>query len=230
MNDTIWQVATLALPLIFAIVFHEVAHGLAARALGDPTATEQRRLSLNPLRHVDLFGTLLLPGMLALAHLPVFGWAKPVPVDARRLRNPRRDMALVGAAGPAMNLVMALVAAIAIGLLARWLGPGHRPGAATAFVMSNLAVFLSINLFLALFNLLPLPPFDGSHVVEGLLPAPLARGYARFRRVGMLIPLVLIVLLPRLYPGFDPVGMVIDPPVNWLTDHYLALAELIAAR
>lgn len=228
MNDTVWQVATLALPLIFAIVFHEVAHGLAARRLGDNTATELGRLSLNPLRHVDLFGTLILPGMLALAHLPVFGWAKPVPVDARRLRNPRRDMALVGAAGPAMNLLMGLLAAVLIGLLARWLGPGHRPGLATAFVMTNLAVFLSINLFLAMFNLIPLPPFDGSHVVEGLLPDGLARRYARFRRVGMLLPIALIVLVPRLVPGFDPVGMVIDPPVDWLLRHYLALAEWIA--
>jgi Zn-dependent protease len=230
MNDTVWQVLTLALPLIFAIVFHEVAHGLAARALGDRTATELGRLSLNPLRHVDPVGTLLLPGMLALAGLPVFGWAKPVPVNARRLRHPRRDMALVGAAGPAMNLAMGLVAAVAIGGLARLLGPGHRPGVAVAFAMSNLAVFLSINIFLALFNLLPIPPFDGSHVVEGLLPAPLARGYARFRRVGMLIPLVLIVVLPRLIPGLDLVGMAIDPPADWLRDHYLALAEWIAAR
>ena len=230
MNDTLWQVATLALPLIFAIVFHEVAHGLAARALGDPTAAELKRLSFNPLRHVDPLGTLLVPGMLALAHLPVFGWAKPVPVNARRLNNPRRDMALVGAAGPAMNLVMALVAAVAIGLLARWLGPGHRPGLATAFAMTNLANFLSLNLFLALFNLLPLPPFDGSHVVEGLLPARLAALYARFRAVGMLVPLLLIVVLPRLVPGFDLIGRLVDPPFDWLSAHYVGLAEWIAAR
>ena len=112
MNDTIYQAAALIIPLVIAIVFHEIAHGWTARALGDPTADELGRLSLNPLRHVDLFGTIILPGILKLSGLPVFGWAKPVPVDFRRLNNPRRDMMLVGAAGPAMNFAMALGAAI----------------------------------------------------------------------------------------------------------------------
>ncbi|MBS0254808.1 MAG: site-2 protease family protein [Proteobacteria bacterium] len=229
MNPTLFQALTLVLPLVCAIVFHEVAHGWMARALGDPTAAELKRLSLNPLRHVDPVGTLLIPGLLAMAHLPVFGWAKPVPVNTRRLRHPRRDMALVGAAGPMMNLAMGLAAAVAIGLLARWLGPGHRPGLGTSFVMANLANFLTVNLSLALFNLLPIPPFDGSHVVEGLLPAPLAAIYARFRRAGMLIPILLIVVVPRLFPGFDPVAMLIDPPIDWLLERYLALATAIAA-
>ena len=96
--------------------------------------------------------------------------------------------------------------------------------------MTNLAIFIQVNLFLALFNLLPLPPFDGSHVVEGLLPAPLARGYARFRRVGMLVPIVLIVVVPRLVPGFDPIGLMVDPPVDWLYTRYLSLAQWIVTR
>ena len=106
MNDTLFQAATLILPLIFAIVFHEVAHGLVARWRGDPTAEQLNRLSLNPIRHVDPFGTVILPGMLALVKAPVFGWAKPVPVNSARLRNPRWDMVLVALAGPGMNLLL----------------------------------------------------------------------------------------------------------------------------
>ncbi|MBB4612343.1 site-2 protease family protein [Novosphingobium taihuense] len=113
----VWQIATIAIPMILAIVFHEVAHGWVARALGDPTAAEQKRLSLNPLRHVDPFGTIILPGLLKLSGAPVFGWAKPVPVDFRRLRNPRWGMVLVAAAGPLTNCVLAFVAAIGLGLL-----------------------------------------------------------------------------------------------------------------
>ena len=109
MNDTLSTALALIPALVFAIVFHEVAHGFVARLLGDPTASEQRRLSLNPLRHVDPIGTVVLPGILALTGAPVFGWAKPVPVIKGRLRNPRRDMMIVAAAGPGSNLVMALL-------------------------------------------------------------------------------------------------------------------------
>ena len=117
MTETLLYAAILVPCLIIAIVFHEVAHGLAALALGDPTAREQRRLSLNPLRHVDPVGTVILPGFLALVKAPVFGWAKPVPVNQWRLRNPRFGMMLVAAAGPGMNLVMALVSVVLLGLL-----------------------------------------------------------------------------------------------------------------
>jgi len=122
MNQTLFQAAALIVPLILAIVFHEVAHGRVARHFGDPTALERGRLTLNPLKHVDPVGTVILPGMLALAHLPVFGWAKPVPVDPRRMDNPRRDMMLVAVAGPATNLVLAAVGAVLLGLLARSFG------------------------------------------------------------------------------------------------------------
>ena len=117
MNDTLFQVAALVIPLVIAIVFHEVAHGWTARLLGDPTAAQLGRLSLNPIKHVDPFGTIILPGMLKLAGLPVFGWAKSVPVIKGRLRNPRRDMMIVAATGPGSNLVMALFGAVALGLV-----------------------------------------------------------------------------------------------------------------
>ncbi|MFC3174154.1 site-2 protease family protein [Novosphingobium bradum] len=232
MNDTLVQAAALIMPLVLAIVFHEVAHGRVARHFGDPTALERGRLTLNPLRHVDPIGTIVLPGMLALAHLPVFGWARPVPVDARRLDNPRRDMMLVAAAGPATNLALALVGAVLLGLLARpFAGAGVGEGEAgglVGFLALNLINFVMINVFLALFNLLPIPPFDGSHIVEGLLPLRLARGYAKVRRLGFALVLVVLIVLPTLVRGFDPIGWLVRPPVEWLTGHYFALADAIA--
>lgn len=224
MTDTVYQAGALILPLIIAIVFHEVAHGRVARMLGDPTADELGRLSLNPVRHVDPIGTVVLPGMLALAHLPVFGWAKPVPVIPQRLGNPRRDMMLVAAAGPGSNLLLAAVGAVLLGLIARsQAGGGDVPGW-VGFLALNLVNFVMINVFLALFNLLPIPPFDGSHILEGVLPEPLRSAYARFRQVGFALVLIVLIGLPMLVPGFDPVGTLIGPPARWLTEHYFALA------
>jgi Zn-dependent protease len=183
---------------------------------------------LNPLRHVDPVGTVFLPGMLALAHAPVFGLAKPVPVDVRGLPHPRRAMMIVGAAGPAMNFVLAAVAAVGIGILAR-IEPGA--GAVAQFVFDNLVNFLVINLSLACFNLLPLPPFDGSHIVEGLLPERAANAYARLRPLGFPIILVLLVVLPWLMPAIDPVQALLVPPVSWLGEHcQLSRALWPAAR
>ncbi|MGH6787077.1 MAG: site-2 protease family protein, partial [Novosphingobium sp.] len=216
--------------LVIAIVFHEVAHGYVAKLLGDPTAQERRRLSLNPLRHVDPIGTLVLPGLLALFKLPVFGWARPVPVIKERLRNPRVGMMLVAAAGPASNLVLAAVGAVLLGLLARFLGGGETAPGLAGFAAQNLINFLMINVFLALFNLLPIPPFDGSHIVEGLLPRPLAARFVQLHRLGFLLVVLLIVVLPGLIPGFDPVGRVVLPPVEWAIGHYLSLAGLVAGR
>ncbi len=228
MTETILAALEWIVPLIFAIVFHEVAHGLMARALGDPTAQEQNRLSLNPLRHVDPIGTVILPGMLALAKAPIFGWAKPVPVSQWRLRNPRYGMMVVAAAGPAMNLVMAAVGAIFFGLLAKSYGGIQQPTGAVGFVSHNLANFIQINVFLALFNLLPIPPFDGSHIVEGLLPRPLAAGYAKMRAMGMLIPIMLLIVVPSLFPGLNVVGY-IYAPVRWVIGQYDLLAAFVAA-
>ena len=228
MTGTLYQAAALFVPLIFAIVFHEVAHGYAARLLGDSTAHDAGRLTLNPLRHVDPVGTVILPGMLALAHLPVFGWAKPVPVTGWRLRNPRRDMMLVAAAGPGSNLVLAALGAVVLGLLARFAGGAANEGGVVQFAALNLLNFISINVFLALFNLLPIPPFDGSHIVEGLLPRRGAALFAKVRQTGFLLAVALLIVLPTLIPGFDPVGKVVGPPVDWLVGHYLNLADLVA--
>ena len=227
MNQTVMQAAALILPLVFALVFHEVAHGWVARALGDPTASELNRLSLNPLRHVDPVGTVILPGMLALAKAPVFGWAKPVPIDARRLRNPRRDMMLVAAAGPGMNLAMGALSAVLLGLLARAYGGVQEPTGPVLFVRDNLINFIQLNVFLALFNLIPIPPFDGSHIMEGLLPRALARPYAKIRQLGMLLPILLLIVLPSLIPSFDLLQVVYGP-FEWVIGLYRDLAAMVS--
>jgi len=207
-----WRLATWLIPLIIAIVFHEVSHGLVANALGDPTAKQRGRLSFNPFRHIDPFGTVLLPMLLAVTGAPVFGWAKPVPVVARRLRNPRWHMILVALAGPGMNLLLAAVAAIMIAALVA-LAP---TGIGWAFLGQNLLNFVAINIFLAVFNLIPMPPFDGGHVVEGLLPPALAAQYGKLKRYGFLLLIILLLVVPRMFPGADIVGRVVGPPVNWL--------------
>lgn len=228
MNDTLLQAAALIIPLIFAIVFHEVAHGWTALALGDPTAKERRRLSLNPLRHVDPFGTLILPAMLWLTTHTAFGWAKPVPVNKWRLRDPRRGMMAVAAAGPATNLVLAAIGAVLLGLLVRYAGNSNAP--ALQFVADNFNNFIMINVFLAFFNLLPIPPFDGSHIVEGLLPDTAARAYARLRPYGFALMFLVLLIIPRLFPGWGVIDRVVVPPVAWLGEHYYNLAKMIAGQ
>ena len=209
MNGTLYTIAIWLIPLVIAIVFHEVAHGYVARLLGDQTAAERGRLTLNPIRHVDPVGTLLVPMMLALANAPIFGWAKPVPVVAARLNHPRRDMALVALAGPGINLIMATIAAAALGI---WVGSAGLPQVgAGGFVAANLINFLLINVFLAIFNLLPVPPFDGGHVVEAILPRPLAAHYAKLSRFGFPVMLFLLVILPMIAPRADVVARVVGP-------------------
>lgn len=225
MTETLLYAAILAPCLIIAIVFHEVAHGLAALALGDPTAREQRRLSLNPLRHIDLVGTLLVPGALALLGGPVFGWAKPVPINAQRLNNPRFGMMAVAAAGPGMNFLLALVAAVLLGVVG---GLGLGEGTAAAGIAATLlSTFILINIFLALFNLLPIPPFDGSHIVGGLLPRSMAAQWQKLQQVGMLL-LVALIAATWAFPGFALVEHTVLPPVLWLEERYFALVQWIA--
>lgn len=226
-DNIVYRTAVWVIPLVIAIVFHEVAHGWMAKWLGDPTAAERRRLSFNPIRHVDPVGTLILPLGLAIAGAPVFGWAKPVPVIAARLRNPRWGMVAVALAGPGMNLALATLAAIALGIAAASVGSGP-PGPVTAFVIANLVSFLWVNVFLALFNLLPLPPFDGGHVVEGVLPRPLAARYARLGQFGILLLLGLLVVLPMISPRLDVVGRIIAPPAQALVGWFLSIAAAIA--
>ena len=224
--DFAYDIAVWLIPLVIAIVFHEVAHGWVARAFGDSTAERLGRLTLNPVRHVDPVGTVVLPMMLAIAHAPVFGWAKPVPVVAAKLRNPRRDMMLVALAGPATNLILALLAALTLGAVFG-LGGGQPPAEGVAgFVVANLFNFLMINIFLAVFNLIPLPPFDGGHVVEGLLPAPVARQYAKLGRFGFPLLLGLLVVLPMLWPGANIVARVVSPIVAWIAATLLGVVGL----
>jgi Zn-dependent protease len=218
--------AVILIPcLVVAIVFHEVAHGLVANMLGDPTAREQRRLSLNPLRHVDPIGTVILPGILALTGAPVFGWAKPVPVDARRLNNPRTGMMAVAAAGPGTNLVLALVGAVLVGTL---LPDEARVGEPLSILGFALFTFISINIFLALFNLIPLPPFDGSHIVEGLLPDGAARAYGRLRPFGVPLLFLLLLVVPVLFPQLGIVENFVLPPVQWAQAQFLKIALAVA--
>lgn len=222
MNETLFQAAALVIPLVFAIVFHEIAHGWVARALGDPTAAELGRLSLNPIKHVDLFGTILLPGMLKLAGAPVFGFAKPVPVDFRRLRNPRWGMVLVALAGPGMNIAMMFAAALA----ARALLPNIGENLALAFIGLNLLNFIQLNLFLAVFNMIPVPPFDGSRVLAGFLPDGPRQWFQGLDRYALLIMIAMLVLLPMLGPKFDIIRRLVMPPFIWAFTGVLQLVGL----
>jgi len=227
-DNIVYRAAVWIIPLVIAIVFHEVAHGWMANWLGDPTAKEQRRLSFNPIRHVDPIGTVVLPLGLAIAGAPVFGWAKPVPVIAQRLRNPRWGMVAVALAGPGMNLILATVAALGLGLVAAATGGTSAPTGAAGFLVANLINFLLVNVFLALFNLLPLPPFDGGHVVEGVLPRLLAAEYAKLARFGFLLVIMLIVVVPMAFPNANIVERIVVPPAQWIVGMFLALAQAIA--
>lgn len=226
-DNVVYQIAAWLIPLIIAIVFHEVAHGYVAFLLGDRTAQRLGRLTLNPIRHVDPVGTVVLPLVLALAHAPIFGWAKPVPVITSRMRNPQLDMALVAMAGPASNLVLGFVAALGIALVARAAGGALPETGVAYFLFLNLINFLRINIFLAIFNMLPLPPFDGGHVVAAVLPKSLAAPYAQLGRYGFLIMLGLLVILPTIAPGADIVAQIIGPVADGVQALFLGAAGLL---
>jgi Zn-dependent protease len=212
-QNIVYQIAVWLVPLVIAIVFHEVAHGLVARRLGDPTAEERGRLSLNPIRHIDPFGTVILPLILVLSQAgAIFGWAKPVPVNYARLRNPRRDMVLVALAGPGMNLLLAIAGAAVLAATISLSG-GAEVGTAR-FIAENMLNFIGINVFLGVFNLLPVPPFDGGHVVESLLPPPAALQFRKIGRYSLLVMVLLLFVLPRLSPSADVIGRVVSPIVN----------------
>ena len=186
--------------LVVAIILHEICHGLAANWLGDDTARRAGRLTLNPIPHIDPFGSIVLPAMGALAGLPIVGYAKPVPIDPGRLRTPRRDMVIVSLAGPACNLVLCVIAALA----SRWLLHGGSSLAGALDVAGpNLLLqivfdFAVVNLLLGLFNLLPIPPLDGSAVIEPFLPREWLPGWYRFRPYGLLVVFALVFMIPGL--------------------------------
>jgi Zn-dependent protease len=174
--------------LFFSVIVHEVAHGKAAEWCGDGTARERGRLTFNPLPHIDPMGTIVLPLLLAVTHSPVmFGWAKPVPINPMRFRNPKRDIAIVGAAGPLSNLALAALSAAVFKLLAPAWGVNHP-------VVQFLLYATAINVVLLVFNLIPLPPLDGSRIVMGLLPRHLAVRYAQMERYGFIMIFLLLFL------------------------------------
>ena len=193
MNTTLYDVSVWVLPLVIAITFHEAAHGFVAHHFGDNTAWDRGRVSFNPLKHIDPFGTLILPAVLLFSHSPfLFGYAKPVPVNFRALRHPRIDMVWVALAGPATNIVLAWCAAAAFHLLA------YAPADAAQWIADNLQNALVINVVLAIFNMLPIPPLDGGRVAVGLLPDALAVPLSRLEPYGMLILIGFLILLPLL--------------------------------
>ncbi len=222
--ETVYTIATWLVPLAFAIVFHEVAHGYVARHYGDPTAANLGRLTLNPVKHIDPIGTVALPTFLAGIGAPIFGWAKPVPVIEQRLRNPRWDMVKVAAAGPASNIALGIIASLVTGLFLLAV-QGSAPTPVTQFLFDNLRNFIIINVFLAVFNMLPLPPFDGSKVLAGFLPPALAEPYKALDRFGFLFLLLLILVVPRVF-GVNVVSAVILPPVEWIMGF---MGQIIAA-
>jgi Zn-dependent protease len=222
-NSILYEISIWAIPALIAITFHEASHGYVAHLLGDDTAWRQGRVSFNPLVHIDPFGTVVLPLMLLMLRSPfLFGYAKPVPVNFRALRHPRLGTILVAAAGPGMNLLLATTAALAFHIV------GYVPAPGAQWLAANLKNALLLNVILAIFNLLPIPPLDGGRILVGVLPGVFARSLSRLEPYGLLILIGLLFILPLLGAQFgiklDPISRLIMTSTNavvgtilWLT-------------
>jgi Zn-dependent protease len=218
----LYTASTWVLPVVFAVTFHEAAHGLIAHRFGDDTAWQAGRVTFNPFKHIDRVGTIILPALLILMRSPfLFGYAKPVPVNFGRLNHPRRDMVWVALAGPGTNILLAIVSSLLLYTL------DFLPPATATWLGHNLANSIVINIALCVFNMLPLPPLDGGRVAVGLLPDALAFPLARVERYGMLILLLFLFVLP--YVGeqtghnLNILGWLIGAPTEVLIRFILAI-------
>ena len=217
-----YQASTWVLPVVFAVTFHEAAHGFIAHHFGDNTAWQAGRVTFNPFKHIDQFGTIILPALLIVMRSPfLFGYAKPVPVNFGRLNHPRRDMVWVALAGPGTNVLLAIMSSLLL------YGVGLMPAVAADWLGENLKNSIVINVVLCAFNMLPLPPLDGGRVAVGLLPDALAFPLARFERYGILILLLFLFLLP--YVGqqtglnLNVLGWLIGVPAEALYEFVLTI-------
>lgn len=244
MASTIYQASTWVLPVVFAVTFHEAAHGFVAYRFGDDTAWRAGRVTFNPLRHIDSFGTIILPAMLILLRSPfLFGYAKPVPVNFRQLDRPRQDMVWVALAGPGTNVLLAIISTLLFNSVSILPGGSNPllhslpsllengttmiPPSPAAWVAANVANALVINVVLCVFNMLPLPPLDGGRVAVGLLPDSLAFPLARLERYGILVVLFLLFVLPyvgeRTGIDLNILGWLIGVPADALIRFVLAI-------
>jgi Zn-dependent protease len=217
------EASTLVVPVVIAVTFHEAAHGFVAYRLGDDTAWQAGRVTFNPIKHIDLLGTIILPALLLLSSSGrfMFGYAKPVPVNFRRLNHPRQDMVWVAIAGPATNVLLAIVSSLLL------YGVGLIPASSANWVATNLWNSIQFNALICVFNMLPLPPLDGGRVAVGLLPDALAVPLARLERYGMIILLLLLFLLPyigdQIGHNLNIIGWLISVPADALIRLVLAI-------
>ena len=220
-----YAISTWIIPLVLAITLHEAAHGYVARMFGDDTASQLGRVTLNPIPHIHPVGTVIMPGLLLLSGLPALGFARPVPVNFGRLNHPKRDMIWVAAAGPGANIAMAIIAALSLNILT------FLPDAAWKWTSISISMAIKINLILAIFNMLPIPPLDGGRVVTGLLPPELSRRYARLGRYGIVIVMGAI-FIPYLIsswggPDFNILVWIVWPIQQFLYDLIVQVFWLI---